>query len=534
LARFTRRKPVFALIPLVAASLGIAASSVAHAAGPLPAVGCESLTSVSMTLGRVTAAQSITGGTFTPPGATRAITNLPPFCRVQVLVDPQIRIEVWLPISSWNGKLLGVAGGGTQGSIVYGTTVDPSALTNPVGVSGLADGVQRGYAVMSTDGGHVGTDDTWWNDLGRAVDLGYRAGHEMALKGKLLTNAYYGQAPAYSYFTACSGGGRMGMMSAQRNPEDYDGIVAGAPGFNWSDLMAAELWAAKATTETPASNIPNSKLALITNAAVQACDAIDGLQDGIIDDPRKCNFDPGVLQCQGADGPDCLTAGQVTAVRKVYQGAHYPDGTRISYGHTPGSETGWANLYTGITDMNNQGGASDRQYFRLMVFNDPLFDLRTFDFNNHLKLAKDRAAWILDATSTKLDGLRARGGKLITVYGWADGLAPPGATADYHEQVVNDTQGGRQAVDGFYRLFMVPGMGHCSGGNVPNKFDTLKVLEAWVERGVAPDAIVAAQTNPDGTVKRTRPVCAYPKVARYDGHGSQDDAANFSCKNPRD
>ena len=525
-------------------ALAIAAASMlplaSRAADTLPpqvngnlggAVQCSTLSALSLPNATVTVAQSNTDGQFAIPNSTTIIRNLPAFCRVHVVVKPAINIEVWMPSTGWNGKLLAVEPGGTLGSISYGNTVDLAALTNAAGVTGLADGLQRGYAMMSTDGGHVSADNTWWTDLGRAVDLGYRAGHEMTVKGKMVVAAFYATPPGLTYFDACSGGGRVAMMEAQRYPEDYDGIVAGDPGFNWNDLMVAELWASRATTDSPAANLPNSKLQMITDAAVAACDTIDGVRDGIIDDPRNCHFDPSVLQCSGADAATCLTAGQVDAVRKIYAGASSPDGKRISYGHEPGSETGWANMYTGVSDVNTQGGVSDRLFYKLMIFGDPNYDLKTFDYNNDVDFTNDKTAWLMNATNPDLSGFKARGGKLIEYYGWADGLAPSGATPDYYDQVVA-TMGGRSAVQSFYRLFMVPGMGHCSGGYGPNKFDALKALEAWVEKGAAPDKIVAARVT-NGFVDMTRPFCPYPQVARYTGSGFTSVGTNFYCINPK-
>ena len=437
-----------------------------------------------------------------------------------------------MPLNGWNGKVMAVEPGGTIGSISYGNTVDPNAYTTPAGITGLANGIQRGYAMMSTDAGHTGSDNTWWNDLGRFIDLGYRGGHEMAVKGKMVVTAYYTQPPARTYYNACSGGGRVAMMEAQRYPEDFDGIIAGDPGFNWTDLMAAELWATRATADTAAANLPTSKTAMITAAAIAACDGDDGIVDGIISDPPTCKFDPGVLQCAGADAPTCLTAGQVDAVRKIYAGATYPDGTRISFGHERGSESGWGSMYTGITDVNTQGGVSDRNYIRLSVFVDPTYDLKTFDWNNDMDFMKDKTGMIMDATDPNLWPFLARGGKLLMYYGWADGLAPSRAAPTYYEDVVK-TLGSRGTVENFFRLFMVPGMGHCSGGIGPNRFDMVKVLEDWSENGIAPDKIIATRLSSTGVPDMTRPVCPWPQVARYTGTGSTTSAQNFYCARPK-
>jgi len=493
-------------------------------------VNCESLTGLDLPNAKVTAAQSITTGKYQPEGARAMIENLPPFCRVHVVVRPQINVEIWLPLNGWNGKLLGTTPGGVLGSLSIGNTVkDLKEPVNGVGINGLAHGIQRGYAMMTTDGGHVSADDTWWNDLGRFQDLGYRAGHEMAVKGKTVTTAFYTQKPSRTYFSGCSGAGRVAMMEAQRYPEDFDGIVAGEPGANWVDLMTAELWATWATTEKPEYNLPAAKVPMITKAAIAHCDADDGLKDGIISNPPVCKFDPVVLQCKGGvDGPDCLTEGQVIGLKRIYAGAKTPDGRRISYGHEIGSEGGWGRMYTGISDINTEGGNSNRTYIKLSVFNDPKYDLRTFDWHHDYDLMKEKTAWAMDATNPDLSAFKARGGKLITYYGWADGLAPSRYTPDYYDSVVAK-MGNRAEVESFYRLFMVPGMGHCSGGVGPSKFDMVTALENWSEKGQAPDQVMASRVDKDGKVDMTRPLCPYPQVAKYTGTGSINEAKNFYC-----
>ncbi len=501
--------------------------------GIKPAVACESLTALDLPNAKVTAAQTIATGSYQPEDARSPIEKLPPFCRVHVVVRPQINVEIWLPLSNWNGKLMGTTPGGTLGSINYGSTVDLTEIPDPGGIGGLASGIQRGYAMMATDGGHKSSDDTWWNDLGRFIDLGYRGAHEMTVKGKVVTAAFYTQAPTKTYFNGCSGGGRVAMMEAQRYPEDYDGIIAGEPGSNWTDLMVAELWATRASTDSPANFLPGEKMPMVTRAAVAHCDADDGVKDGIIGDPRTCRFDPVVLQCKGADAADCLTAGQVDALRKIYAGAHYPDGRRISFGHTPGSESGFGRMYTGVKDVNIEGGNSNRNFIKLSVFADPKYDLSKFDYNHDMDYVKERTAAIMDATNPDLSGFKTRGGKLLSYYGWADYLAPAGYIPTYYDSVV-EKMGSRAGVEDFYRLFMVPGMGHCRGGVGPNKFDMVKVLENWVEKGQAPDVIVASLVDEKTKkVTMTRPLCPYPQVAKHTGSGSTNEAKNFYCVRPK-
>lgn len=501
--------------------------------GSKAAVSCESLATLSLPNAKVTAAQAITTGTYKPEDARNTIEKLPSFCRVHVVVKPEINVEIWMPLAGWNGKLMGTTPGGVLGSINYGSILDLNEIPDPGGINGLASGIQRGYAMMSTDGGHKTGDETWWNDLGRFIDLGYRGAHEMTVKGKMVTAAFYTQQPTKTYFDACSGGGRVGMMEAQRYPEDYDGIIAGEPGANWTDLMVAELWATRASTDAPENFLPGNKMPMVTAAAVAQCDADDGIKDGIIGNPMTCHFDPVVLQCKSGDAADCLTPGQVTALRRIYAGPAYPDGRRISYGHTPGSEGGWGRMYTGVKDVNIEGGNSNRDYIKRSVFNDPKYDLSKFDYNHDMDYLKERTAAIMDATNPDLSGFKARGGKLLEYYGWADGLAPAGYTPTYYDNVV-DKMGSRPAVEDFYRLFMVPGMGHCRGGVGANRFDMVKVLENWVEKGIAPDTIIASGVDEKTKkVTMTRPLCPYPQVAKHTGSGSTDDAKNFYCVRPK-
>jgi feruloyl esterase len=519
---------------LVGALLSTSVSSYALAASSkqTPNIGCENLKGLDLPNAKVTVAEAITTGTFHPEHVKNAIENLPPFCRVRVVVRPAINVEIWLPLNNWNGKLMGTTPGGTLGSLSWGNTVaDLNAPTDGNGISGLANGIQRGYAMMTTDGGHVSADQTWWNDLGRFIDLGYRGAHEMAVKGKTVTQAFYTQKPSRTYFSGCSGSGRVAMMEAQRYPEDFDGIVAGHPGSNWVDLMTAELWATWATTAKPEYNLPAAKVPMIHAAGIAACDADDGVKDGIISNPMLCKFDPVVLQCKGEDGPDCLTEGQVTGLKRIYAGATTPDGRRISYGHEVGSEMGWGSMYTGISDINTQGGNSNRNYIRLSVFNDPNYDLRTFDWNHDYDFMKDKTAHIIDATDPDLSAFKARGGKLISYYGWADGLAPSRYITTYYEEVVAK-MGNRAEVENFYRLFMVPGMAHCRGGVGPNKFDMVKALENWSERNIAPDQVVATRLGKDGKPDMTRPLCPWPQVAKHNGVGPINEAKSFYCAAP--
>ncbi|MYN65193.1 MAG: tannase/feruloyl esterase family alpha/beta hydrolase [Acidobacteria bacterium] len=458
------------------------------------------------------------------------------FCRVAGLASPEagseIRFEVWLPpADDWNGRFQGIGSGGSAGAIRYRQ---------------LAAAVAGGYAAVATDNGHTSTsgfDGSW--SLGhpvRLVDFGYRAQHEATVAGKAVARAYYGRDADFSYFVGCSQGGHHALMEAQRYPEDYDGIVAGAPANHWIGLMTAELWAGLATTRDPEQDLPRAKLPVLGAAVMAACDGLDGLEDELIDDPRNCDFDPGVLQCEGEDAGDCLTAGQVAAARAIYAGPVRPStGESLFPGYALGSEHfeapdglgGWARYWSGITEP----GGSTAQFMKYSVFEDPDYDLNRFDFDadwdraNNRSLGNDETlATALNAIDPDLSAFKARGGKLISYHGWADALITGHYAVQYYEDVLAAMGGLEQTTD-FYRLFMAPGVAHCRGGPGPDRFDAVAAIERWVEQGEAPDRIIASKVV-NGEVRRSRPLCVYPRVARYDGSGSIDDAANFACVNP--
>jgi feruloyl esterase len=472
---------------------------------------CEQLAaSLKLPHTTVVSAKAVAGGRFVPRSGP-AIANLPPFCRVALTLTPSadsdIKSEVWMPLSGWNGKYLQVGNGAWGGSINY---------------EALADGLRRGYAAASTDTGHTGTDASF--SLGhpeKLVDFGYRAVHETAVQGNATTAALYGSKPRFSYFSGCSGGGRQAFMEAQRFPADFDAIIASAPGYNRTDIAFQTLGMAQATHASAASFIPVSKLPFIHQAALNKCDAVDGLKDNLISDPVKCDFDPGVLACKGADLASCLTPAQVTAARKIYAPVVDPKTrTRLSHGLEPGSELHWDSV----------AGARPHDMYhdlmRFVVFEDPNWDFRTLSAANHLELARARDNNVLAATSTDLSAFTGRGGKLIMVHGWEDQNIPPLGSVDYYNKLVATM--GKDRVDASVRLYMVPGMGHCGGGDGPNQFDMLAALEEWREKGSAPGEVLASKVEGEG-MSRTRPLCPYPAVATYKGTGSIDRADSFAC-----
>jgi len=511
---------------------------------------CENLKSLQIPETTISSAQWVAAGEFAPPvrgmamgggqppfggppdagrglkpemdrGPMETTKDLPAFCRVVGVVQPSINFEVWLPPASgdkrWNGKFNGVGNGGLAGFIAY---------------DAMMQSLARGYATASTDTGHVDkfNDDSWALDEKRLVDFASRSIHMTAVAAKAIIQAYYNQDPQYSYFTGCSGGGGQALSEAQRYPADYNGIVAGAPANFPTHLWPGELYAAWVTHRDEASRIPNEKLPLIANAALAACDAMDGVKDDVIGDPPQCGFDPAKIQCSGPDGPNCLTAAQMDSVRKIYEGLKDPStGERFWYGYEKSSETFWPG------HINNPFN-TPISYFKYMVLKNPDWDWKSFSFSDPksfvlLEDASKRLGPVLDSTNPDLAQFEKRGGKLILYHGWLDQNISPRNTVHYFESV-QKTMGGAGKTEDFIRLFLAPGMAHCSGGPGPNAFDALTSLEQWVEKGSAPDRITATHST-NGKVDRSRPLCPYPQAAKYKGTGSTDDAANFVCSSEK-
>jgi feruloyl esterase len=357
----------------------------------------------------------------------------------------------------------------------------------------------------------------------KVVDFGYRAVHEMTVKAKAIGAAYYDKSAQYSYWNGCSSGGKQGLKEAQRYPNDYDGIIAGAPANYWTHLTAATVWVGAATHKDEASFIPPAKYRVIHEAVVKACDAVDGLKDGLIDDPRRCHFDPKTVECPGADAPTCLTAPQVEAVKKIYGPATNPRTKEAIFpGLEPGSELGWG-LMAGGKEPSEIGMAE----FRNIVYHDANWDWRTFDFDKGVALAEKVDNKTITANDPNLKPFFSHGGKLLMYHGWTDPLIAPENSINYYTSVL-DKMGGVSKAGDSIRLFMVPGMDHCGGGEGPNVFDSVSVMEQWVEKGNPPAQIVASHTAA-GQADRTRPLCTYPQVARYKGSGNIDEAASFVC-----
>lgn len=530
-------RQVMMMLGCSGAAVGLAAAAACGAGGSSPAtvtqanepMSCEAIADLALAETTITLAESVPAGPFTPPGAARPLP-VPAFCRVAAITDPAIAFEVWLPSERWNGKFHTAGNGGMAGVISY---------------AAMAGALERGYATASTDTGHVrpgaGSFDASWAlhrpDL--IEDFGHRSLHMTAVNGKVITESFYGTAPDYAYYVGCSKGGQQGMMEAQRYPEDFDGLVVGDPAHAWTEFYAgAHLWYSLATLDDPESYIPPDKAAILGNAVTAACDMLDGVEDGVIDDPRNCAFDPEALTCLvDQDRDTCLTPKQVQAVNDIWSGPRNAAGEVLYPGLVPGGEAGpggWSSWVTGREPFTGLHWLAADGFMKNMVFDDPEWDFRTWDYDRDLPVALAKIGPAIDATDPDLRPLRDRGAKLLLYHGWSDADISPLGTIAYYDEVVarfgesTDQATALAATQEFFRLFMVPGMGHCRGGSGPDRFDGLTALERWVEAADAPDRIIASKLE-DGEVVRTRPLCPYPQVARWNGTGSTDDAANFAC-----
>jgi feruloyl esterase len=554
---------------LIGAAIALFAS-VAIVSTPAMATPCTDLKSVALENATITSATDNTTGVFVVPNSNppQTITGLPPFCRVTATLTPtadsSIKIEVWLPESTWNGRFLGTGGGGFQGIISYAQ---------------LASGIQAGFAATNSDlgtgvsgctplfcgsAGHMGnplaiafgapaTPTTGlFGHPERIKDFGYRAIHLMTVRGKEIVQAFYRQRATKAYFAGCSTGGQNALMEAQRFPEDYDGILAGAPAFNRTHLHMAAISLWQAAHASPARFIQPGQLTLINKAVLAQCAGRDGgvSTDQFLTDPRVCHFDPKVLQCTGGNVPPaCLTADQVTTIRKYYAGAIDPvNGQLISPGAARGAETDDVlALGFALLEQLPEPGFDGLFYWVFgAAFGDPASanNFANFDFHHDVHTVDRKLADVLNAVSTDLSEFQERGGKLIMWHGSADPLISPQNSINYFNALVSNNRHGFHKVglakgrdaalrrtQSYARLFMAPGMYHCSGGPGPNVFDALTPLVTWVETGVAPETIVAAKFVNDAppTVQMTRPLCVYPKVPRYNGSGSTNEAASFTC-----
>ena len=504
------------------------------------ATKCEELAKQTLADTTITSAEVVAAGAFVPPSQplaggeadASAYKNLPAFCRVTATLKPSkdsdIKIEVWMPVSGWTGRYEGVGNGGFAGSIIY---------------PAMAGALRQGSAVAGTDTGHsASVVDARWA-LGhpeKITDFGYRAIHEMTIKAKALVQAFYGSAARHSYFAGCSNGGRQALMEAQRFPEDYDGIIAGAPAYAWTHLLGGAISDAQATGQNVNNYIPASRIPAISAGVLAACDAKDGVKDGLVSDPAHCNFDPSSIVCkpeQGTASLTCITAPQAEALKKLYSGAKLENGAQVRPGFVPGGEEGpggWGAWITGQGPGRALLFLFTNGFFKNMVFDDPNWDIMKASLDTAVKAADEKQGKTLNATDPNLKTFKARGGKLIVYHGWSDAGITPLLTIDYYNKVADAAQ--------FTRLFLAPGMQHCAGGPGPDSFGQVErsatpndpqkniytAIEQWVEKGIAPDKLIAVKMEKDA-VKMSRPLCAYPKTAKYKGSGDVNEAASWTC-----
>jgi feruloyl esterase len=435
--------------------------------------------------------------------------SLVPHCRVAATLRPrptsEIGMEVWMP-TDWNGKFLALGNGGWAGSISF-----------PAMASGLA----AGYAVASNDTGHTGGSAAFAvGNPEKVVDFAWRAMNEMTFIARAVVETFYERAPRLSYYQGCSTGGRQGMKEALMFPNDFDGIIVGAPVNNQLTLNATQLDSMIRFIENPDLALSQEKVGMVHNAVLAACEVNDGIEDGFLNDPLSCGFEPESLQCGRRDDPaTCLTSDEVSSVERAYGGVYSESGTLLYPGHARGFELGWRIPAAGSEPTPLQTDAT-----RYLVYEDANWDWREFDLDRDLALVKDRAGYI-EALETDLSAFKASGGKILFYHGWNDPGPSPLNTIAYYEGVL-ETMGEDQS--DWMRLFMMPGMGHCAGGIGPDQADFLGALDAWVDQGVAPERITASRVR-DGEVDMTRPLCAFPEVARWDGEGDPNDASSFVC-----
>jgi len=519
-------KSVIAVGVLAAAVTAVAGSAAAQPppSAPRPAITCEQLAQRGFPDAKVTLAEARPAGAFAIPGGGGfgpPSMDLPAFCRVAVTLTPtadsDIKMELWLP-ANWNGKFMMVGNGAWSGAVSY------SAMAEPLG---------RGYAVASTDTGHEGGRGTFgFGHPEKLVDFAWRAVHETTVKGKALTTAYYGGGPRLSYWDGCSSGGKQGLKEVQMFPADYDGVIAGAPANNWMRLQVQSMVASLANNPKGGKPVLGpSQISLLHKAAIDQCDALDSLKDGQIADPRACKFKASSLICNsGHDAATCLTAEQAAVADRIYAPVRNPKTNELIYpGMAPGSEAQWpiVILSPWTVGVDNFG----------LAHGDPKWDQYSFDPVADLALAEKWDPGIA-ATNPDISAFKARGGKLIQYHGWADALIPTENSINYYESVVAG-QGDLARTRAFYRLFLVPAMGHCGGAY---GVDWITALEQWVEGGRAPDQLPAKRLAPvrfgppapgptaPPAELGSRPICAYPQEVAYKGSGSEGDPSAFACR----
>jgi feruloyl esterase len=528
------------------------AQRAAQTAAPQTAAQCERLASLSLPNTSITQAQVVDAGAFVVPGSSPRdgggssalagtigsvpevpgrvtgsaaglglgynggkgippFATLPAFCRVAATLTPSpssdIRMELWMPTAGWNGNFRGTSPNGLGGVLNY----------NAMGV-GLTDG----FAVASTDTGHRGGDTDWMRDPEKITDFAGRAMHETTIVGKALTAAYYARSPSYSYMIECGGGSAAALHEVQKYPADYDGIVVGGHAAHLTRQIFGQLWPWMASHPDGAAILPAPTLTTVHQAVMNRCDALDGVRDGLLENPLTCTFDPREIACKASDQGNCLTAPQVEAVEKIYSGPVNPrTKEQIWPGLFRGSELDWSFFTESAAPIGIATGALR------MILDDPAWDYRSVDFDTHVAAADRSDIARVSASNADISAYVRRGGKLILSGGWNNALVPAGAVLDFYRRVestigIEDTQQG-------VRLYMVPGMIECNGGPGTDTFDLLGAMRRWVENGEAPADVPASRVE-HGRVVRTRPLCPWPQVATYRGSGSTDEASSFVCR----
>ncbi|AKH41376.1 hypothetical protein FHS61_001863 [Altererythrobacter atlanticus] len=496
---------------------------------------CSDLEGLSITDGKITSAAIVAEGAFDPPAgsgpppgvAASPFSDIPAFCRVRMTLTPSpdsdIRSEVWLPLDGWNGNYAGVGNGIWAGSISFAE---------------MGRNVARNYATAATDTGHVGNGMTAEWAIGhpeKLVDFGHRAVHVTTVAAKQIVKAFYGRGPELSIWNSCSTGGRQGLMAAHRYPEDFDAISAMAPANPMTDLMTQSMWQGWQPQRFNVRITP-VELGMVHGAAVKQCDLLDGVEDGLISRPQQCGFDPVVLQCKAGQDKNCLSEGQVSAIRAMYDGVRAEDGTSLLPGWPVGSELQMAALTMGAEPF-----PVAMSYFRDLVYGGrDGWDWRKTDYRTYTEDARSYGAGILNVAPDGLNPFFARGGKLLLSHGWSDGLIPATNTLRFYHALYSAIP--QQAAETQLRLFMAPGMDHCSGGEGPSEFDTLGTITDWAKTDQAPNRLIATRPTqvagfpgqPPAPPREPmeRPLCAYPWVAQYDGEGDPQLASSFSCGLP--
>ncbi len=497
--------------------VGLVVAVLFEATNASAATACEKLASTALTNAKIDSVQMVEAGAFVQPGAQRggnAFAKVPAFCRVKATLTPtsdsDIKTEIWLPATGWNGKFQAVGNGGWAGTIPY---------------PAMAAAVSAGFATAGTDTGHVGGNaDFAPGHPEKVIDFAHRSIHEMTVQAKTLITTHYGNPARFSYYNGCSQGGRQGLAAAQTYPADFNGIIAGAASWNQMRAHAARVALNLIVNKDADSVIPPSKYPMIHEAVMNACDMSDGVKDGVIENPQMCKYDYSELLCKAGDGLNCLTKGQVESAKAMTSPLKDPKTGKVLFdGHLmPGSELGWATLGgpqplgLAVSGMGN------------VLFTDRTWDYHTMNISTDVERAAASDKGVMYSGDPNLKPFFDRGGKLLMYHGWTDQQVNPMNSVIYYDSVVNTL--GKDKTANSLALFMVPGMNHCRGGAGTDSFDMVSAMESWVEANKKPPQILASHST-NGQVDKTRPLCPYPQVAKYKGTGSTNDAANFTCGN---